>query len=296
MGTNLSSVSIDNVWATNTYATPPVDGTAVIQCYSCNGVSVSKNHVLGAGIIFTGTTASGYSYVNSANLSQDIQIDNNFVDGQSKTVDLADLTFTKYARMTNNIVQDAQFGLQWWGGNAQTDGASLNNTRWAQDITVNGLRAYNVRSAAWGGMGQDITVDEVVANKCSDVCLEWFRVKLEESFVPGQTTRGWILHPGYEHVRWEALIEKMEPERLFSFNWPHARAFDKGTFSPDYSEAPRTRVEFRLEETASGTLLVLSESGFETLPDDFRAEAFRRNEGGWIQQMKNIENYVARAL
>jgi hypothetical protein len=26
---------------------------------------------------------------------------------------------------------------------------------------------------------------------------------------------------------------------------------------------------------------------------DFRLEAFRRNEGGWTQQMKNIESYVA---
>ena len=122
---------------------------------------------------------------------------------------------------------------------------------------------------------------------------EWFRVRLEGPFVPGQTTRGWILHPGYEHVRWEALVEKMEPERLFSFTWPHARTFEKSAYSPDYSSAPRTRVEFRLEETAGGTLLILTESGFEFLPEDFRREAFQRNEGGWEQQMKNIENYVA---
>ena len=122
---------------------------------------------------------------------------------------------------------------------------------------------------------------------------EWFRVRLEGPFVPGQTTRGWILHPGYEHVRWEALIETMEPERLFSFTWPHAQTFEKGVYSPDYSGAPRTRVEFRLEETAGGTLLILTESGFEFLPEDFRREAFQRNEGGWEQQMKNIENYVA---
>jgi len=46
---------------------------------------------------------------------------------------------------------------------------------------------------------------------------EWFRVALEGPFVPGQVSRGHILHPGYKHIVWEALIEKMEPERLFSF-------------------------------------------------------------------------------
>ncbi|MGA7107104.1 MAG: SRPBCC domain-containing protein, partial [Terracidiphilus sp.] len=65
------------------------------------------------------------------------------------------------------------------------------------------------------------------------------------------------------------------------------------TYSPDYSNEPRTLVEFRLQQTATGTLLTLTESGFDRLPADRRDAAFRGNEGGWTQQMKNIENYVA---
>jgi uncharacterized protein YndB with AHSA1/START domain len=123
---------------------------------------------------------------------------------------------------------------------------------------------------------------------------EWFRVKLEGPFVPGQVSRGQITYPGYEHVRWEARVEKMEPERLFSFHWSHPRSLEKESYQPDYSGEPTTLVEFRLEKTPRGTLLVLTESGFATLPPDRRLEAFRRNEGGWTEQMKNIENYVAR--
>jgi len=121
----------------------------------------------------------------------------------------------------------------------------------------------------------------------------WFCVKLEGPFVPGQTTRGYITHPGYEHVKWEATVQKMEPERLFSFTWPQIKSLDKATYSPDYSGQPTTLVEFRLEKTATGTLLTLTESGFENVPSDRREEAFRRNDGGWAQQMKNIESYVA---
>jgi uncharacterized protein YndB with AHSA1/START domain len=124
---------------------------------------------------------------------------------------------------------------------------------------------------------------------------EWFRVKLEGPFVPGQVSRGQITYPGYEHVKWEAVVEKMEPERLFSFTWPHPKSFDKTNYSPDSLKDPRTLVEFRLEKTANGTLLVLTESGFDNIPGDLRAEAFRRNEGGWTEQMKNIERYVAKA-
>lgn len=125
---------------------------------------------------------------------------------------------------------------------------------------------------------------------------EWFRVKLEGPFVQGQTSRGRILHPGYEHIVWEAVIEKMEPERLFSFTWPQIRCHDKERYSPDYTDAPRTLVEFRLAPTATGTLLTVVESGFENVPAEWRADALRGNDGGWTQQMKNIEDYVTQTF
>src|ERR1700685_4216039 len=121
---------------------------------------------------------------------------------------------------------------------------------------------------------------------------EWFRVKLEGPFVPGQVSRGQITYPGYEHVKWEALVQKMEPERLFSFTWPHPKSLGEDDDQQDYSQEPTTLVEFRLENTANGTLLVLTESGFDQLPADRRLEAFRRNDGGWTEQTKNIEAHV----
>ena len=121
---------------------------------------------------------------------------------------------------------------------------------------------------------------------------EWFRVKLDGPFVPGQVSRGQITYPGYEHVQWEAVVQKMEHERLFSFTWPHPQSLDKVDYPLNYSGEPTTLVEFRLEKTANGTLLVLTESGFDKLPGDRRREAFRRNDGGWTEQMKNIVNYV----
>jgi hypothetical protein len=80
-----------------------------------------------------------------------------------------------------------------------------------------------------------------------------------------------------------------EPERLFSFTW-HPYAIDPKI---DYSNEPPTLVEFRLEKALSGTLLLLTESGFDNIPKDRRLEAFRMNDGGWTEQMKNIESHVA---
>jgi uncharacterized protein YndB with AHSA1/START domain len=119
---------------------------------------------------------------------------------------------------------------------------------------------------------------------------EWFRVKLEGPFVPGQLSRGRMTYPGYEHLKWEAVVQKMEPERLFSFTW-HPYAVEP---SVDYSKEEPTLVEFRLEKIPGGTLLLLTESGFEKIPAGRRAEAFRMNDGGWTEQIRNIEAYVGK--
>jgi uncharacterized protein YndB with AHSA1/START domain len=116
----------------------------------------------------------------------------------------------------------------------------------------------------------------------------WFRVRLEGPFVPGETARGQIAYPGYEHLRWEAVVQKMEPERLFSFTW-HPYAVDP---NEDYSKEPPTLVEFTLEETATGTRLRIVESGFDRIPAKRRNEAFRMNDHGWSIQSENIARHV----
>ena len=119
---------------------------------------------------------------------------------------------------------------------------------------------------------------------------EWFRVSLEAPFVPGETRRGKITCPGYEHLVMKIVVQKMEPERLFSFRW-HPQAIDPNV---DCSNEPSTLVEFKLEPAGNGTLLRLTESGFDAIPAARRDEAYRRNDGGWTEQMKNIDTYVTK--
>jgi len=117
---------------------------------------------------------------------------------------------------------------------------------------------------------------------------KWFGVRLEGPFVPGQSSRGHVTYPGYEHLKWQAVVQKMEPERLFSFTWhPYAVDADK-----DYSDETPTLVEFTLERTSTGTSLTVVESGFDKLPAHRRDLAFRMNEGGWETQMKNIAGHL----
>ena len=118
---------------------------------------------------------------------------------------------------------------------------------------------------------------------------EWFRVKLTRPFVAGRRITGPVLHKGYEHITWDVTIEQMVPEKLFSWRWrPHAIDPDK-----DYSQEPTTLVVFELSEVPGGTLLKVTESGFDGVPIERRETAYRGNTEGWSIQVANVERYVS---
>jgi uncharacterized protein YndB with AHSA1/START domain len=117
----------------------------------------------------------------------------------------------------------------------------------------------------------------------------WFGVSLGAPFAPGKEISGKINIKNYDHVTMTIWIDKMEPERFFSFRW-HPYAVEPGV---DYSAEPTTLVSFTLEEAAGGTQLTIVESGFSAIPESRRAKAFAMNQGGWNGQAENIRKFLA---
>src|SRR5947209_2725490 len=97
---------------------------------------------------------------------------------------------------------------------------------------------------------------------------QWFRVKLDGPFVAGQVSRGHVTYPGYEHLKWEAVVQRIDSEKLFSFTW-HPYAVDRAV---DYSKEEPTLVEFKLDAEGARTLLTVTESGFSKVPAHRREE------------------------
>jgi uncharacterized protein YndB with AHSA1/START domain len=116
----------------------------------------------------------------------------------------------------------------------------------------------------------------------------WFGMTLDRSFAPGVAVLGRLTSPGYDHVTLEMQIETIEPEGYFSYRW-HPYPMDP---TIDYAAEPTTLVEFRLDETAAGTVVTITESGFDRLPASRRAEAFRMNTAGWASQSRKLASYV----
>jgi uncharacterized protein YndB with AHSA1/START domain len=127
----------------------------------------------------------------------------------------------------------------------------------------------------------------------------WFGVEFDGPFAEGKAMSGKMrptkadpevakMQKPYEGMAFTCTVDRIVPERLFSFRW-HPFAIDPKV---DYSHEPTTLVVFELRETPQGTELTITESGFDGIPLARRAQAFTANEGGWTHQSDLIAKYV----
>jgi uncharacterized protein YndB with AHSA1/START domain len=115
----------------------------------------------------------------------------------------------------------------------------------------------------------------------------WFRVALDQPFTVGGPSTGQTTYPGYEHLKWNALVEEMTAPTRFVLRWP-AGADDAQNDPVELW----TTVAFTLATEGDGTRITVVESGFDKVPAARRAETIRMNTSGWEEQMTNIKSYV----
>lgn len=126
----------------------------------------------------------------------------------------------------------------------------------------------------------------------------WFGMRVDGPFEPGRRLRAVVVpttadpqvaeaQKPYEGMSFELTIERMEPERLFSFRWSH-----DVESAADSSAQPTTLVEFTLQRLEDGVLLTVTESGFDQIPLASRAKLFAENEQGWAMQMRLIKAHL----
>jgi uncharacterized protein YndB with AHSA1/START domain len=127
----------------------------------------------------------------------------------------------------------------------------------------------------------------------------WFGVRFAEPFKPNKSMKGSIVGTAvdseiakaqekHKGLAFELVIDRIEPERLFSFRW-HPHAVERGV---DYSAETMTLVEFVLEAQGNDTLLTVTESGFDQIPLSRREQAFKANDGGWTAVIGLVDKYL----
>lgn len=127
----------------------------------------------------------------------------------------------------------------------------------------------------------------------------WFGVEFDDEFVAGKPLKGKIvptkvdpniarMQEPHTGMAFHIYVERIEPMRVFAFRW-HPFAIDP---SKDYSQEPTTLVSFELAEAPGGIALTITESGFDKIPLERRAQAFTANDQGWTEQTRLIQKYL----
>lgn len=116
---------------------------------------------------------------------------------------------------------------------------------------------------------------------------EWFSAKLDADFEPGKRVNMISTGHSCSGQAFYAIVERMEPEHTFSWRW-HPGSAQEG-------QDGGTVVEFHLEETSEGTLVTVTETGFDQISLERRAKAFEENSHGWEIQLGALQRYAGRA-
>ncbi len=120
---------------------------------------------------------------------------------------------------------------------------------------------------------------------------EWFQASLDKPFAVGSTVHGRVEDVNGTTLLVEMEIREMTVEHRLVFAWhPHADDPERV-----HKEEPGTVVEFRLAPFGRGTMLYLTESGFERLGDCCHCEDYNTHEAAWTMKLLNLDRFLRNA-
>jgi uncharacterized protein YndB with AHSA1/START domain len=119
----------------------------------------------------------------------------------------------------------------------------------------------------------------------------WFRVTIEGEIAPGAEVWMTSVLPGHVGQRFRVRFLELESPHTVVWEW-HPGEVDP---SVDYSREPWTQVRFRLEPSARGTHLTMTETGFDAISLHRRAKVYADNVQGWTEVLVWLQAHVEAA-
>ena len=116
----------------------------------------------------------------------------------------------------------------------------------------------------------------------------WFGVEADGPFMPGRHIAMVSTNEGCKGAQFYVDVQEIVPERLFSWRW-YPGLMEPGI---DPKKEQNTLVTFTLEDAEGGTLVTVTESGFDHVTLARRAKVYEENEAGWAHQVASLERYV----
>ena len=174
-GVSINDIEITGlIFSSITANTAPTYGIFLQNSFRVK-ISRCKTNLVGLAWI-TSTSYTNYSGVTSANSSSDILIENCNLIGSGSSSGVQVAIFIQYCYhflITNCSVLNYGQGINWWGGDANTNGA-LTNNRLCYNGSITNCSVYNISGGGiWGSMGQNITVSGNSIDTCFDVGIDF---------------------------------------------------------------------------------------------------------------------------
>lgn len=156
-GTTTPTIILDN----NCSVTKgTIDGNSVV----CDGIFASeKSNCKVDGVYLHDVGGKGITFYTSGS---NISITNNRltnITGQAINVE-----YLQDVRITNNEIDTALHGIQWWGGDS-----NVSQTVGTSNITISSNNVKNVMGGIWGSLASNISVTNNTVKNCSDVGIDF---------------------------------------------------------------------------------------------------------------------------
>lgn len=140
--------------------TGEIDGNSV----SCDGIFSSANSFIEvSGLYIHHIGKKGIAQYTSGS---GIKIHNNRLANIGEQA--ISVEYVQGASITNNIIDTALHGIQWWGGDS-----NISNTPGTFAINISNNLVTNVMGGIWGSLGQNISVVNNHVENCSDVGIDF---------------------------------------------------------------------------------------------------------------------------
>jgi uncharacterized protein YndB with AHSA1/START domain len=122
-----------------------------------------------------------------------------------------------------------------------------------------------------------------------DQIIKWFPDAVEGKLEVGE--RPVFDFAGYGKAA--IYVTAVDPYHYFAYRWVPGETAEGEDALADVLAQPNTLVEFRLEESADGTVVKLKESGFASLPSQVYEKKFGDNTEGWEYMFGRLEKLFA---
>lgn len=174
-GSILTGTSVSKISARSIAFSGTSDAVIAFHFLAASDIRVEQCATITCALLFSESTSATYAGVNSGNSCWRINVIDNIcllLGAVASTNAAIQLRYTNESSIVNNITEGYYHGIQYWGGDANTNGA-ITNARLSVGLVISGNHVKNSTAGGiWGSMGERLTIASNEVSGCGDIGID----------------------------------------------------------------------------------------------------------------------------